>query len=781
MFTEFSRRDFFKKAGVLSAALALSGCGGNRAEERLVPFLRSPEEEVAGVFTDYASVCRQCPAGCGILVKTMGGRAHKIEGNPRHPLNQGKLCARGQAGLQALYNPDRLAGPQVRSGGPGSAFGTTTWDEGVARLADALANAQATATQSGTQRVAVVAGQLPDHLYRVATALLAATGPVAASPPSTTASGGAASAPVSSPAQGSSPVVWSLHRAMDGVRSLGAAGAGVFGGEPSVAQPPLFDLAAAEVAISFSADLFGTWLSPVYYGRAYGEMRRGRGAARGYLVQVDPRLTAAGVSADQWLATPAGREADVALVLGRVILDEGLAAATRPAGVDAIFKDVDAGGLAADLGLSFETLVHLARLFAQSNAPLAIPGGGLGARENGGDAVLAVMALNLLVGAHGRTLRPPTGSPAAGLAPLERVSSFSDVRSFIADMAAGTIDVLLVLDGDPLHDLPAALGFREAVARVPLIVDFSSFPTDTGEELAHLRLPAPTYLETWGYQVPNPGTVLQTLGAQQPVVRPLHDTRSPVDVMLSAAKGLGPRAQDLLLWETEVDYLKASVVGLAGRTDASLITGDAEALWVKWQQYGGWWSTSEAAASDPAPGGPAAPLTPAPTAPATLDLSLTPPQDGADAAFLLRPFPSLTLGDGRHANQPWLQETPDPMTSVMWDTWVEVNPAAALELGVTTGDIVRVTSEVGSVEAPAYVHRGIARDMVAMPLGQGHVAYGRYAAGRGANTADLISPVEGRDGEFAWGATRVTLEKVGRSKNLATLEGSESTVIPEGL
>jgi anaerobic selenocysteine-containing dehydrogenase len=141
----------------------------------------------------------------------------------------------------------------------------------------------------------------------------------------------------------------------------------------------------------------------------------------------------------------------------------------------------------------------------------------------------------------------------------------------------------------------------------------------------------------------------------------------------------------------------------------------------------------------------------------------------------------LTLGDGRHANQPWLQETPDPMTSVMWDTWVEINPAVALELGVATGDIVKVTSEVGSVEAPAYIHRGIGRDMVAMPLGQGHVAYGRYAAGRGANTADLISPVEGRGGELAWGATRVTLEKVGRSKNLATLEGSESTVIPEGL
>ena len=150
---ELTRRDLFKKAGILGAALALSGCG-NRAEQRLVPFLKPPEEQVAGVFTYYASTCTECPAACGLLVKTMGGRAHKLEGNPQHPLNQGRLCARGQAGLQGLYNPDRIQSPQARAGGRQGAWGTTTWDEGVKRLTEAIGQAA-----SGGKRVAFLGGR----------------------------------------------------------------------------------------------------------------------------------------------------------------------------------------------------------------------------------------------------------------------------------------------------------------------------------------------------------------------------------------------------------------------------------------------------------------------------------------------------------------------------------------------------------------------------------------------------------------------------------------------
>ena len=108
---KITRRNFLKIGALGAAGGILAGCAQPRRWVILEPFVRPPEEQLAGVATWYASTCRQCPAGCGIIVRLMNGRALKIEGNPEHPLNQGKLCARGQAGLQLLYNPDRSSGP----------------------------------------------------------------------------------------------------------------------------------------------------------------------------------------------------------------------------------------------------------------------------------------------------------------------------------------------------------------------------------------------------------------------------------------------------------------------------------------------------------------------------------------------------------------------------------------------------------------------------------------------------------------------------------------------
>ena len=110
------RRDFLKVLGASGAGAATVGCSTGEVE-RLIPYVIPSDDIVPGVPTWYASTCRECPAGCGILVETHSGRVTKVEGNPDHPVSHGNLCARGQASVQGLYHPDRFKNPMVREGG----------------------------------------------------------------------------------------------------------------------------------------------------------------------------------------------------------------------------------------------------------------------------------------------------------------------------------------------------------------------------------------------------------------------------------------------------------------------------------------------------------------------------------------------------------------------------------------------------------------------------------------------------------------------------------------
>ena len=140
--SSIDRRDFLKLVGAGGVG---TGAGFMLREsikhptQHLIPYAIPPEEFSPGIATWYNTVCSMCSAGCGISVRTREGRAKKIEGNPAHPVSQGRLCVRGQAGLHTLYNPDRLTGPLLRAGEgePGELI-PITWDEGISQLAERL-------------------------------------------------------------------------------------------------------------------------------------------------------------------------------------------------------------------------------------------------------------------------------------------------------------------------------------------------------------------------------------------------------------------------------------------------------------------------------------------------------------------------------------------------------------------------------------------------------------------------------------------------------------------
>jgi len=131
------------------------------------------------------------------------------------------------------------------------------------------------------------------------------------------------------------------------------------------------------------------------------------------------------------------------------------------------------------------------------------------------------------------------------------------------------------------------------------------------------------------------------------------------------------------------------------------------------------------------------------------------------------------MRDGRNANQPWLQESPDPLTTIVWDSWVEIHPKKAAELHITEGDIVEVTSKTGTIRAQAYLFPGIHPEAISVPLGRGHDAMGRYAKGFGVNPFQILDAVFDKEtGELAMHETRVKVSKTGERVVVVKDEGA---------
>src|SRR6185295_4682111 len=142
-----------------AVATALTGCGPAARYVAREPYTKMPEYTLNGQSTYYATTCRECAAGCGLVVRTMQGRAIKVEGNKHNPVNLGKTCARGQATLHGLYNPDRVKGPvHTRSRGDKEYETNTSWASAIQVVSDAL-------TKNKPGEIAFLLGMAPDHLF----------------------------------------------------------------------------------------------------------------------------------------------------------------------------------------------------------------------------------------------------------------------------------------------------------------------------------------------------------------------------------------------------------------------------------------------------------------------------------------------------------------------------------------------------------------------------------------------------------------------------------------
>src|SRR6185369_11316074 len=406
--------------------------------------------------------------------------------------------------------------------------------------------------------------------------------------------------------------------------------------------------------------------------------------------------------------------------------------------------------VAEETGLSQQAITEVAREFATTRPALAMVGETVAFHTNGPESARAVLLLNQLVG----NLNRPGGVYPDGGSRTGPENSFADLLAMVAKMRADRIKVVLI-QGDPVHAIPPSTGFQEALARVPFIVSFSTLLDDTALQ-ADLILPDHAALESWGEVIPLAGCREEVIGLMQPVVTPVYDTRQFPDLLLATAKQLGGKMASALPYQSYLEMLKEVMkkrVAPAGLTDF-------DTLWANLLRQGGDFKTQNSRGKGYRRLS-GAPL-PVPAKPRFAG-------DVQKYPLHLQVYPSTAFYDGRGAPLPWLQQLPDPMTTVVWDRWVEINPRTAAELGIGQGDLVEVTSPQGSLRLPVVIYPGIRPDMAAIPMGQGHRGGGRYAKGRGVNPLTLLATTIDEMGpQPAWNATRVRLTRISEKGGLVT-------------
>jgi anaerobic selenocysteine-containing dehydrogenase/Fe-S-cluster-containing dehydrogenase component len=493
---------------------------------------------------------------------------------------------------------------------------------------------------------------------------------------------------------------------------------------------PRLSFQDARLIVSFGADFLDTWGMSVPQQLDFAEARAKVETAPRF-VYIGPRRSLTGLNADQWIACRPGTE----LLIANALRGQGAIAAAAQAS-----------------GVAEATLVRLQQELAAAKPALVLSG------ARGPDALAlaqAVAALNQAGGAVGATIRPAEASNA-----FDGAARVADVIAAVEQMRAGAVPIAFVRGANPAYALPAGARFAEAFAKVPFKVSFSMYPDET-TELCDLILPDLHPLESWGDAPAGANSV----SLQQPAMDPVFSgTRATADVLIQVALKDPANAARY----PQADYRSWLIGRFPGGTSA-FTTAVARGVGA----------------------GAVAPRT-APPVVAVAPAQAAQPLDVSRGDFYLVTYLSPVLGDGRGANKPWLQELPDPVSKVLWSSWVEIHPQAAARLGIERGDILEVTTPAGKVRAPAYLYLGIRPDTIALAIGQGHASaarldafepknaernaiqwgYGRYARGIGARTQDLLAPRTDLAGALALVSTKATLAKTGDHDTLVSTEGS---------
>lgn len=676
------RRNFLMGLGASFASLSLPACDFRPPKEKIVPYLEKPEEVTVGASLWYASTCSSCSGGCGILVKNRDGRPIKLEGNPDHPINQGGLCAKGQASILELYDSERLKEP-LSQGNP------ALWSGIDSEITKKL---QAIQEKKGKIRILSTSLSSPSWMAAIAEfeRVYSTSYSIVYDPISYSA-------------------ILEAHAHTHESRIL-----------------PWYRLDKAKVLVSFDADFLGTWLSPVEFTKAWSTTRKisKQNPGLSWHIQLESRYSISGASADQRVPLRPSQYFSAILQLAEVLTKklnrkEKLPAPTsRPLNEPLLEKMAN-------------------RLISAKGRSLILCG------VNDLATQIAVNFLNHILDNYGSTvdiLKPS----------LQFQGEEEAMDRLITQMNEGEIDALILYEANPAYDHPKAEAFREGMKKVGLTISLASRKDETAS-LSHYVCPDHYSLESWGDAHPHYGVY----SIYQPVIAPLYQTRSAIESLLIWA-GKPKSTYDFVrdFWKEKVFPQQKEFALFESFWNESVQKGvaliDDEKVTVRSFHL-----------------------------PALNKVKATAPFETSGYEIVV--YPSIALGSGRQANNPWLQELPDPISKTTWGNFVAISPASAKKLNVVEGRMMSIISGKTTMELPALIQQGLPENVVAIPLGYGRTMAGKVAANFPTEKMFAIEKEENPGGADAYpfiGARSVQIQPLNRMSPLAKTQQYDFQEVP---
>ena len=747
-----SRRKFMGLlGGTALGAVIFEACGVPEQEYIIQSPVDMPEDYVKGEDNWYATTSDTSEHGESIIVRIMQGRAKKIEGNPDFPNTLGKHRAVTETEIQTLYHPDRISGPLYRKTSSGN-HRPISWKEAELMLKESLSakgnKSIITKSLRGMNKGIIDQFANEKGLKHL--------------------------------------TLSSLHD-----YSMYESSKEVFGTK----SLPYFDIKNSDLIISFGLDFLGTW-GPVEYENQFGNFR-GKDH-RGYMIQIEPRMSLTAAAADTWLCSDPGREGLIALMIADQIIKSGKG---NSANIDKFKKltgisdiselnnsssSLDAKSVGSATGIDYHKLEKLTeKLISHLDSNdhskiLFLSGGATSGYPNSKSINSLVLGLNYLTGSvnkeGGIILNPDNvfdnieiNGEVLNLPESSSWNSLDYWNEEIENWKSGSQDLIIVRGVDLLNEIPGKSGITEAFNNSKMSIGFGTIINDTLER-CDLILPDNTSMQSWGSDIPEPRTGYQVFAFGQPVAsepytrdgsKKLYDSKSFYNVLLSQMEnGLsGLTYMDLCKEISNKIYESSSY------NNSSIVASNSDDFFKGIMARGGWWNVNKKSSGPKNP---------------KINITNVVSNINRNNNFHLIPFKSHVFGDGNSMSTPWAQGSPDPLTSITWDSWIEINTKTAEGLKIKQGDILKVTSNSGSIELPAYLHPGVPSNSVSVPIGLGKQNFTRYASERGSNIVELIDVSKlNEDGNVPWNSTSVSIEKTKNKKKISKFEGTVPAIAVE--